>query len=71
MNVNLAKLIETEKKYQEEVEEKKELVANLASARAQVEEYEVRNKELTERLTDNETQLSECSCTLLDNIPLF
>lgn len=57
MNVNIAKLIETEKKFDVQVEEKEKALEKLEAACAQKVECEMRNKNLEIVLREKETQL--------------
>ncbi|CAB3225010.1 unnamed protein product [Arctia plantaginis] len=59
MNVNIAKLIETEKKFDVQVEEKKKVLEKLEAMCAQTVECEMRNKNLEIVLREKETQLGK------------
>uniref|UniRef100_A0A2A4JGC0 Uncharacterized protein n=1 Tax=Heliothis virescens TaxID=7102 RepID=A0A2A4JGC0_HELVI len=59
MNMNVAKLIETEKKYEEQSEQKKNLEAKMESLCSQLLDSEIRLKELTKELQDTKERLSQ------------
>lgn len=58
MNVNVAKLIEAEKKYEEKVEEKNNLEVKLESLCSKLMESELRAKDLTKELEETKAKLS-------------
>lgn len=58
MKVNVAKLIETEKKYEEEVEEKRNIEVKVESITSQLLESELRCKDLTTELQETKEKLS-------------
>ncbi|KAJ0179249.1 hypothetical protein K1T71_004961 [Dendrolimus kikuchii] len=57
MNINVAKLIETESKYGEEIEDKKRLEIKVESLCAQLLETQLRLKDITKELEDKDLQL--------------
>lgn len=57
MNMNVAKLIETEKKYEEEVDEKKCIEAKVESLCAQLLDSELRFKDITKELQETQDKL--------------
>ncbi|XP_052751537.1 LOW QUALITY PROTEIN: myosin heavy chain, striated muscle-like [Galleria mellonella] len=76
INMNGVKVIETDKKYKEEIEERKKLQEKLETLHAQLLESELRNNELNNELKDKEikldiymnyqTELEKTKCELSD-----
>lgn len=59
MNMNVAKLIEVEKKYEEEVEERKKVQERLETVCTQLSETEQRAKDMVKELEETRNQLSK------------
>lgn len=57
MNVNVVKLIETEKKYEQVVQDKTGLEAKVESLCAQLLETELRLKDATKQMQEKESEL--------------
>lgn len=59
MNLNIAKLIEIEKKYNDSIEEKKTLQENIDDLRTDLLESELRVKDLVRELDEKESILGK------------
>lgn len=57
MNINVVKLIEIEKRYEDEKEEKHQLESKLESLCSQLLESELRHKDLSKQIQEKELQL--------------
>lgn len=59
MNLNVAKLVETEKKYDMEVDEKNQLTSNNESLRSQLLETQLRVKDIMNELEEKDMELGK------------